>query len=123
MHINKHVHICLDCVHKNGFTESSIPLTKNYMYLSIDKDMGIDIRFQIQNQIPTSLQKPAELPSMHDRDRLHKWASSLILIMKTSFPSVCRTHRMPIKIKSAKSIKGESVNIRKTHVYCDGNSS
>lgn len=41
------------------FTENSIPLTTNYMYLSIDTDMDTDIRFQIQNQIPTSLQNPA----------------------------------------------------------------
>lgn len=45
----------------NGFTERSIHLTTNYMYLSKDTDMNIEIRFQIQNQIPTSLQNPAKL--------------------------------------------------------------
>lgn len=45
----------------NGFTERSIPLTTNDMYLSIDTDMDIEIRVQIQNQIPTSLQNPAKL--------------------------------------------------------------
>lgn len=45
----------------NGFTERSIPLTTNDMYLSIDTDMNTEIRVQIQNQIPTSLQNPAKL--------------------------------------------------------------
>lgn len=96
----------------NEFTERSIPLTTNYMHLSIDIDMDIDIRFQIQNQILTSLQTPAKLPLIHDRDQLHKWENSLILFTKTFF-SVCRIYGMQIKIQSAKSIKGESVNIEK----------
>lgn len=106
----------------NEFTDSSICLTTNYMYLSINIDMDIDIRFQIQNQILTSLQTPAKLPLIHPRDQLHKWASSLILFMKTFFFSVCRIYGMQIKIQSAKSIKGESVNTE-IHVYFEGKSS
>lgn len=93
------------------------------MYLSIDTEIYIDVRFQTQNQIPISLQNPAKLPLIHDRDQLHKCESSLILFMKTSFSSVCRIHEMQIKIKSAKSIKGEDVIKRKPHVYFEGNSS
>lgn len=57
MHINKHVQICLGCGHIHTLTDSSIPLTRNYMYVSIDTDMHIDRG--LHTRIPESLPKPS----------------------------------------------------------------